>query len=60
MNQLPDQAVPEGPRRKQTPRVPANFLYSKLVPISIAVLVVVLVVVMVAVIASLFIPPVAY
>ena len=31
--------------RKQTPRVPSNFLYSRIVPLAIGVLVVVLLVV---------------
>ena len=45
-------AEPDKPR-KQTPRVPANFLYSKLVPIAIGLMVVVLLVVIIAVLASL-------
>jgi hypothetical protein len=40
--------------RKQTPRVPSNFLYARLVPISIGILVVVLIVIIVVVLASLF------
>ena len=46
--------------RKQTPRVPSNFLYARLVPIAIGALVVVLIVVMVAVLASLFMPVTGY
>lgn len=46
--------------RKQTPRVPANFLYTRVVPIAIGLLLVVLIVVMVAVIASLFVPVSTY
>ena len=45
-------AGPDKPRR-QTPRVPSNFLYAKLVPIAIGVMCVVLLVVIVAVLASL-------
>jgi hypothetical protein len=46
--------------RKQTPRVPSNFLYGKLVPIALAVLVVVLVVIIAAVLLSLFAPAGTY
>jgi hypothetical protein len=56
MNQLSDRAS----IRKQTPRVPSNFLYARLVPIAIGVLVIVLIVVMVAVLASLFMPVTGY
>ena len=46
--------------RKQTPRVPSNFLYGKLVPIALAVMVVVLVVIVAAVVVSLFAPATPY
>jgi hypothetical protein len=39
--------------RKQTPRVPSNFLYTKLVPIAIGVMVIVLLSIMVLVLAPL-------
>lgn len=42
---------PPAPRR-QTPRVPSNTLYNRLVPIAIGVMVVVLLIVIVAVVAG--------
>jgi hypothetical protein len=46
--------------RKQTPRVPSNILYARLVPISIAILTMVLVVIIVVVLVSLFVPGPTY
>ncbi len=63
MSQSPDRA-PAPPAlpaaHTQTPRVPSNFLYAKLVPISIAILAVVLVVILVVVLVSLFMPGPTY
>jgi hypothetical protein len=42
-----------GKPRQRTPRVPANFLYNKLVPIAIGVMVVLLVAVLIAVLLPL-------
>ena len=41
MNQ-PGDRLPDAPARKQTPRVPSNFLYARLVPMAIGVLVLLL------------------
>jgi hypothetical protein len=60
MNQSPDRAPVPPAAHKQTPRVPANFLYAKLVPISIAILAMVLVVILVVVLVSLFVPGPTY
>jgi type II secretory pathway component PulF len=47
--------VDESPKtRRQTPRVPSNFLYSKLVPIAIGLMAVILLVLIVAVLLPLF------
>ena len=44
----------EAPKtRKQTPRVPSNFVYDRLVPIAIGVMAIVLLVVVVAVLAPM-------
>lgn len=40
--------------RRQTPRVPSNFLYGKLVPIAIGLMAVILLAVIVAVLLPLF------
>lgn len=45
----------ESPKpRKQTPRVPSNFLFNRLVPLAIGVMVVLLLVVIVVVLLPLF------
>lgn len=44
---------PHKTTRKQTPRVPANFLYTRLVPLVLGAMVVLLLVVLAAVFASL-------
>ena len=40
--------------RRQTPRMPSNFLYGKLVPIAIGLMVVIMLAVIVAVLLPLF------
>jgi hypothetical protein len=51
MNDVKPPAPPrQPPRRLQTPRVPSNVLYNRIIPIAIGVLVIVLVVVIGAVI----------
>ena len=60
MSSTPDRPVSAATKRKPTPRVPANFLYARLIPISIVVLVVVLVVIMGAILISLFVPLATY
>ena len=46
MNQ-PGDRLPDAPARKQTPRVPSNFLYTRLVPIAIGVMSLILLVILV-------------
>ncbi|HZY43651.1 MAG TPA: hypothetical protein VFF70_02790 [Anaerolineae bacterium] len=53
MSQSPDRAPAPPAAHKQTPRVPANFLYAKLVPIAIGVMTIVLLVILVVGIAGL-------
>ncbi len=45
-----------GKPRRQTPRIPSNVLYNRIVPIAIGVLVVVLAVLIFVVLASLLSP----
>ncbi len=59
MNQ-PGDRLPDAPARKQTPRVPSNFLYARLVPIAIGVLVVLLLVIIGVVLVTLFAPSAVY
>lgn len=59
MNQ-PGDRLPNAPARKQTPRVPSNFLYARLVPIAIGVLVLLLLVILVVVLVTLFAPSAVY
>ena len=56
MSELDQQSHSAPRQRKQTPRVPSNVLYNKLVPIAIGLMVVVLAVVLLVVLAGLLSP----